>query len=129
MKGLVHFNLPQEEGGRFPFSQAVTDGNLLFVAGQVASDDPDWSGQPGDIEAETHRVMQRIGRVLATAGLCFGDVMRVGVYMTNLGDFALMNAVYRTYFSGHNLPARTCVGVAELLDQQVIEIDCVARLR
>jgi 2-iminobutanoate/2-iminopropanoate deaminase len=129
MKDLVHFNLPQEAGSRFPFSQAVSDGNLLFVAGQIASDDPDWSGLPGDIEVQTHRVMQRIGRVLATAGLDFGDVMRVSLYMTNLGDFELMNAVYRTYFSDPKLPARTCVGVANLLDKQVIEIDCVARLR
>jgi 2-iminobutanoate/2-iminopropanoate deaminase len=91
--------------------------------------DPDWSGLPGYIEVQTHRVMQRIGRVLATAGLDFGDVVRVSLYMTNLGDFELMNAVYRTYFSDPKLPARTCVGVANLLDKQVIEIDCVARLR
>lgn len=129
MKALVHFNLPEEAGLNFPFSQAVSDGNLLFVAGQVASDDPDWSGQTGDIEGETHKVMQRIGRILAAQRVGFEDVLRVGVFITNLDDFDRMNAVYRTYFLGPNLPARTCVGVANLLGQHVIEIDCVARLR
>ena len=123
-----HFELPEEQGADFPFSQAVTDGRLLFVAGQLASDDARWAGPAGNIEAETRAAMDRIGRVLAQAGAGFDDVLRVGVYMTDLRDFARMNAVYRSYFSSGAMPARTTVGVAQLLSGGVIEIDCVARL-
>ena len=67
-------------------------------------------------------------RCIAQAGVGFDDVLRVGVYMTDLRDFARMNAVYRSYFSSGAMPARTTVGVAQLLNGGVIEIDCVARL-
>jgi 2-iminobutanoate/2-iminopropanoate deaminase len=129
MSPLAYTVLPGEALDRFPFSAAVSDGNLLFVAGQVASDDPAWSAPAGDIVQETHAVMQRIARILAASGLRLEDVLRVGVFMTNLADFARMNAVYQTYFTGPHLPARTCVAVAQLLGAHVIEIDCVARLR
>jgi 2-iminobutanoate/2-iminopropanoate deaminase len=55
--------------------------------------------------------------------------MKVGVFMVDLGQFEAMNAVYRTYFPDGLLPARTCVGVASLLENALIEIDCVARVR
>ncbi len=129
MPFITCIDLPGDTPGRFPYSQAVASEGLLFVAGQLAGDEPGWSGPGGDIAAETHMALQRVGRILAAAGLGFEDVLRVGVLMTNLGDFATMNAVYRTFFTGPHLPARTCVGVAALLDGHVIEIDCVARLR
>lgn len=116
--------LPGDEG--FPFSQAVLDGDLLYVAGQLAADDAGWVG-PVSIEAETEAAMRRIGRILDAAGASFADVMRVGVFMVDLGQFEAMNAVYRTFFPIDRLPARTCVGVASLLENALIEIDCVAR--
>lgn len=126
---MEHIDLPGEAGA--PFSQAVRDGDLLFVAGQLAADDADWADimgvGPATIEAETERAMHRIGRVLAVAGATFDDVLRVGVFMTDLSEFERMNAVYRTFFSG-KLPARTCVGVATLLSGGLVEIDCVARV-
>lgn len=123
---MRHIVLPGDEG--FPFSQAVLDGDLLYVAGQLAADDAGWAG-PATIEAETAAAMNRIGRILAAAGTSFADVMRVGVFMVDLGQFEAMNAVYRTFFPDGRLPARTCVGVASLLDDALIEIDCVARVR
>lgn len=122
-----HFDLPEDAGAGFPYSQAVRQGDLLFVAGQLASDDAHWAGPAGDIEAETRAAMDRIGRVLAQAGARHDDIVRVGVYLTDLSLFARMNAVYRGYF-GTRLPARTTVGVAALLNGGLIEIDCVARL-
>ena len=120
--------LPGDPPGRFPFSQAVIHGGLIFIAGQMANDEPGWQGPAGDIEAETAMAMERIGRILASAGADFADVIRVGIFMTNLEDFARMNAVYRGYFAPGRFPARTCVGVAQLLRGAIIEIDCVARL-
>jgi 2-iminobutanoate/2-iminopropanoate deaminase len=111
-----------------PYSQGMHDGRWLFVAGQLPADDPAWRGPAGVIEAETRAAMDRIGRVLAAAGIGFDDVARVGIFMTDLDQFDRMNAVYRRYFSGPALPARTTVGVAKLLHGAMIEIDCVARL-
>lgn len=122
----THFDLP-DDGASSPYSQAVRDGDLLFVAGQLASDDPSWAGPNGSIEAETQAAMDRIGRILALAGAGHNDIIRVGIYMTDLSGFDRMNAVYRGYFQRHP-PARTTVGVAALLNGGMIEIDCVARL-
>lgn len=118
--------LPGDEA--FPFSQAVLDGDLLYVAGQLAADDIGWAGPP-TIAAETEAAMSRIGRILDAAGASFADVMKMGVFMVDLSQFEAMNAVYRTYFPDGRLPARTCVGVASLLENALIEIDCVARVR
>lgn len=123
---MRHIVLPGDEG--FPFSQAVLEGDQLYVAGQLAADDAGWVG-PATIEAETETAMSRIGRILYAVGASFADVMRVGVFMVDLGQFEAMNAVYRTYFPDGRLPARTCVGVASLLENALIEIDCVARVR
>lgn len=125
---MQFLELPGDPPGRLPFSQAVIHDGLIFIAGQMANDEPGWQGPVGDIEAETAMAMDRIGRILVAAGAGFADVMRVGIFMTNLEDFARMNAVYRGYFTPGHFPARTCVGVARLLRGAVIEIDCVARL-
>jgi 2-iminobutanoate/2-iminopropanoate deaminase len=124
---MEFFTLPEEGADRFPFSHSVICTGFLYVAGQLASDEPGWSG-PADIEAETRMAMDRIGRILAAAGAGFADIVRVGIFMTDLDDFDRMNAVYRAYFTAPRFPARTCVGVARLLRGGSIEIDCVARL-
>ena len=129
MTRLTAVELPEDGDADFPYSQGVHDGQWLFVAGQLPADDPAWRGPVGVIEAETRAAMDRIGRVLGAAGIGFNDVVRVGIYMTDLDLFERMNAVYRGYFSGPHLPARTTVGVAKLLHGAMIEIDCVARLR
>lgn len=117
-----------EDLHRFPYRQVVREGDLLFVAGQLACDDPAWGGPAGDIEAETAAVMARIGRLLAPFGAGLHDIVRVGIFMTRLSDFDRMNRVYLRHLDPLRLPARTCVGVAQLLDGAVIEIDCVARV-
>ena len=122
------FTLPGEDAAHFPFSHAARSGGFLFIAGQIASDEPSWTGPAGDIEAETRMAMDRIGRILAAAGSGFGDIVRVGVFMTDLDGFDRMNAVYRRYFKPPHFPPRTCVGVASLLTGSLIEIDCIARL-
>ena len=112
----------------FPFSHVVVSGDFLFVAGQLAADEPGYSGVDGDIEAETQIAMERIGRILRLAGAGFDNIVRVGIFMIDLAAFDRMNAVYRRFFAPPHFPARTCVGVARLLNGGMIEIDCVARL-
>ncbi len=112
-----------------PFSHAVVDGDYAFLAGQIASDATHREVKMGDIEDETRAVMELLGFVLAELGLDFGDVVRVNVYMTDLGRHGAMDAVYSTYFDALRPPARTCVGVTGVLGGGQIEIDCIARLR
>jgi 2-iminobutanoate/2-iminopropanoate deaminase len=112
-----------------PYSDAVLDGDTLYVAGQIAQDDPAWVGRQGTIEAETAAALARIGAILAASGFSFGDVVRVGIFMTDLAEFSRMNSVYRTYFAADAQPARTCVGVAQLLSGARIEIECIASKR
>lgn len=121
-------DFPGEDADRFPFSAGVRHGDLLFLSGQLATDDAAFPGPLGDIEAETRAAMERLGRVLAASGAGFADVIRVGIFMTDLTAFDRMNRVYRGFFPGPRLPARTCVGVASLLRGACIEIDCVARV-
>jgi 2-iminobutanoate/2-iminopropanoate deaminase len=110
-----------------PYSHAVAAGDLILVAGQIAADDPDFVGQLGKIEDETRAALDLIGRILEGFGAGFDDVLRVGVFMTDLAGFARMNEVYATYFHPGRQPARTCIGVRELLAGCSIEIDCIAR--
>jgi 2-iminobutanoate/2-iminopropanoate deaminase len=126
---MQYFDLSEERNNQFPYSQAVRCGDLIFVAGQLAADDPAFIPSTGDIESETRTALDRIGRILSLAGSAFEDVVRVGIFMTDLDEFDAMNATYRTYFTGSHLPARTCVGVSRLLAGGKIEIDCVARIR
>jgi 2-iminobutanoate/2-iminopropanoate deaminase len=121
-----HLTLPDLETGNAPYAHAVVTGETAHLAGFIAQDDPAWAGRRGTIEEETAAALDLMARVLAAAGFSLGDVVRVGVFMTDLGEFARMNAVYARYFPEGRRPARTCVGVASLLEGARIEIDCIA---
>jgi 2-iminobutanoate/2-iminopropanoate deaminase len=108
-----------------PYSPGITaEGRFLFVSGQT----PQRDGRVvlGTIEEETRLTLENIGSVLEAAGATFADVVRCGVFLTNLESFGAMNAVYETFFPEPR-PARTTVGV-DLLDGMQIEIDCVVAL-
>jgi 2-iminobutanoate/2-iminopropanoate deaminase len=108
-----------------PYSPGIiAEGRFLFVSGQT----PQRDGRVvlGTIEEETRLTLENIGSVLEAAGATFADVVRCGVFLTNLESFGAMNAVYETFFPEPR-PARTTVGV-DLLDGMQIEIDCVVAL-
>jgi|SRR6478735_678939 2-iminobutanoate/2-iminopropanoate deaminase len=109
------------------YSHAVVEGDRVYVSGQIAADRP--GGGPGDIETETRTCMELIVAILGELSLGFGDVLQVRVFMTDLREFERMDAVYATFLEPGCAPARTCVGVAEILAGCRIEIDCVARRR
>ena len=105
-----------------PYSPGIiAQGTFLYVSGQTPQRDGKLA--LGTIEEETRLTLDNIGRVLESAGASFADVVRCGVFLTDLESFGAMNAVYETYFPEPR-PARTTVGVA-LLDGMKIEIDCV----
>jgi 2-iminobutanoate/2-iminopropanoate deaminase len=107
-----------------PYSAALRAGNLLFVSGQIPLNAVG-DLEPGDITAQTRRVLDNVGALLAVAGLSLADVVRTTVFLADMNDFAAMNGVYQTYFSPP-FPARSTVQVARLPRDARIEIDAIA---
>lgn len=108
-----------------PYSQAIRAGHLIFAAGQTPIDPATGNLVEGEIETQTRRVLDNIKAVLAAAGSGLDKVVKTTVFMTNLGDFARMNAVYAEYFPA-NPPARSTVQVSALPKGAMVEIECVA---
>ena len=107
-----------------PFSQAVRAGDFLFLSGQVGQDSTG-ALAAGGVVAEARQIFANLGAVLAAAGKGFGDVVQVRIFLTDIGDFAAVNAVYAEHFEPP-FPARTTVAVAALPLGAAIEIDLVA---
>ena len=106
-----------------PYSPVYASGDLVYTAGQIGADA---SGTvPDGIEAQTRQALENVRLCLEAAGCSFGDVMKVNAYLTDMGNFAGYNAVYRETFS-EPFPARTTVGVA-LAPGFLVEIEAVAR--
>jgi 2-iminobutanoate/2-iminopropanoate deaminase len=110
-----------------PYSQAVVGppGELCFTSGQVGNDPGTGRLVAGGIEAETERALSNLEAVLAAGGLRFSDVVRVTIFLVDLGDFAVMNAIYARRLGGH-CPARSTVQVAALPLGARVEIDMLA---
>jgi 2-iminobutanoate/2-iminopropanoate deaminase len=109
-----------------PFSQAVEVGGFIYFSGQVGQDPATGKLVAGGIAAETERVFQNLSAVLKAASKSFDDVVRAGVFLTNITDFATMNGIYARYFS-QPFPARTTIGVAALPLGACVEIDLVVK--
>ena len=112
-----------------PYSHAVEVDGLVFVTGQLATDpDDDSRPLPDGVEAQTHKVMDNLRRVLEGIGLALANVVCVRIFLTQFArDYAAMNAIYASYFPAERLPARTTVGVTHLARGGTIEIDLVAK--
>ena len=108
-----------------PFSLAVRGGDALFVSGQVAQDPATGALIDGDVARQADQVLRNLAAVLEAAGKDLGDVVRVGVYLTDMGDFAAMNEVYLRHFQAP-YPARTAIGVAALPLGAAVEMDAIA---
>src|SRR5205809_968902 len=107
-----------------PFSQAIEVGGFLYFSGQVGQDPATGKVVEGGIVAETERVFRNLSALLKMAGKSLDDVARAGVYLTNMSDFAAMNAIYAQPFS-QPCPARTTIGVAALPLAVCVESDHV----
>jgi 2-iminobutanoate/2-iminopropanoate deaminase len=107
-----------------PFSAAVRSRELIFLSGLVAQDPATGDLVGHDVTAQTERVLRNLRAVLEAAGKTPDDVVRVGVYLTDMGTFGAMNAVYEKYFQPP-YPARTTICVAALPLGAAVEIDAV----
>jgi 2-iminobutanoate/2-iminopropanoate deaminase len=114
-----------------PYNQAiVATGKMLFVSGQIAID-PTTNKlvYDGDVVKQTEQVMANLKAILTAAGVTFEDVVKTGVYLKDMNDFATVNGIYARYFDEATAPARACVEVARLPKDVLVEIDCIAVIR
>ena len=109
-----------------PLSPAVRGEGSIYVSGQIATDPRTGKMIEGNVPAQTEQVFANLAIVLEAAGKTFADVIRAGVYLTDMADFTAMNEVYARHFSAP-YPARTCIAVAALPLGASVEIDLVVR--
>ena len=109
-----------------PFSQAIEVGGFLYFSGQVGQDPATGKVVEGGIVAETERIFRNLSAVLKAAGKRFDDVVRAGVYLTNMSDYVALNGIYAKHFS-QPFPARTVIAVAALPLGACVEMDLVVK--
>lgn len=107
-----------------PFSPAVRAHGLTFISGQVAQDPATGKLIEGDVGRQTEQAMRNLVGVLVAVAKDLDDVVRVGVYLTDMADYPKMNEVYAKYFNSP-CPARTAIGVAALPLGALVEIDAI----
>ena len=108
-----------------PYSQAVATGTLLFCSGQIPLAPHTGELVEGDVTDQTKQVLENLGAVLRAGRMTFGNVVKTTVFLTDLGDFAAMNAVYAVFFPNHQ-PARSTIQVAALPKGARVEIEAIA---
>jgi 2-iminobutanoate/2-iminopropanoate deaminase len=109
-----------------PFAQGIEVDGFIYLSGQVGQDPTTGKLVLGGIAAETERVFQNLSAVLKAAGKSFDDVVRAGVYLTNMSNYAAMNGIYAKHFS-QPFPARTTIAVAALPLGACVEIDLIVK--
>ena len=111
-----------------PYSQATRAGDTIYFSGQIPLDPATGELVGGDIAAQARRAFDNLAAVCAAAGGSLDDIARVGLYLTDLGQFAQVNAVMAEYFKAP-YPARSTIGVSALPKGAAFEVDAVMVLR
>lgn len=112
-----------------PYNQSIATNGTLYVSGQVAIDPQTGEMLQESIEVETKQVMHNVGSVLHAAGLSFGNIVMCNVFVTDMNDYAKINAVYAEYFNSDSAPARALVEVSRLPKDANVEISVIATLK
>jgi 2-iminobutanoate/2-iminopropanoate deaminase len=115
-------NAPRAIG---PYSQAIEANGFIFVSGQIPLDPATQQIVEGGVAEQTERVLNNLEAILKAAGSGLDKVVRTGVYLKDMGEFAAMNEVYARFFP-QSAPARSTVEVARLPRDVRIEIDVIA---
>ncbi len=108
-----------------PYSQAIQAGSFLFLSGQIPIDPTTGELVKGDIRQQTRQVLENIKGVLESEKLGMENVVKVTIFLRDIGNFIQVNEVYATYFPS-SPPARSTVGVARLPKDAEIEIEVIA---
>jgi 2-iminobutanoate/2-iminopropanoate deaminase len=102
----------------------ILRGDLIFIAGQGAHSHSQ-GDFPNDIETHTTKVMDSVKMLVEAGGGTMDSILQLTVYLTSIDNYDAMNKVFKTYFP-HGGPARTCVAVAALPGQSLVEVNCIA---
>ncbi|MCK9341984.1 MAG: RidA family protein [Synergistaceae bacterium] len=111
-----------------PYSQGVKAGGFLFLSGQIALDPKTMAVVEGDAVAQTEQVMKNMKEALGSQGLDFSDVVKTTVFIKDMNEFGRINEVYGRFFA-KDAPARSCVEVARLPKDVLVEIEAIALLK
>jgi reactive intermediate/imine deaminase len=121
-KQIIHTD--QAPAAIGPYSQAVRAGNTVYFSGQIPLDPATGNLVEGDITAQARRSFDNLKAVAEAAGGSLGDIVRLGLYLTDLGQFASVNAVMQEYFVAP-FPARSTIEVSGLPKGALFEVDAV----
>lgn len=121
-KIITSTNAPAAIG---PYSQAVEINNMVYTSGVIPINPEDGTLVTGDIKVQAERVLKSLSALLKDSGTSMEQVIKTTVFIKNMEDFAAMNEVYASYFTT-NCPARSCVEVARLPKDVLIEIEAIA---
>lgn len=111
-----------------PYSQGVKAGGFLFLSGQIALDPKTMTVVEGDAAAQTEQAMKNMKGALESQGLDFSDVVKTTVFIKDMNEFGRINEVYGKFFA-KDAPARSCVEVARLPKDVLVEIEAIALLK
>lgn len=110
-----------------PYSQAVKCGNVIYTSGAIPVDPSSGNVVAGGVAGQAEQAIKNLAEVLKGAGAGLENVVKTTVFIKDMNDFAVINEVYKRFFTS-NYPARSCVEVARLPKDVMIEIECIAVL-
>jgi len=122
---VVHSDYAPKAVG--PYSQAVAYAGVLYASGQIGLVAETGKLVADDVESQTRQVTQNLGAVLAEAGAELEDILKVNIFLTDMGDFPKVNEIYAAWLTQHR-PARATVAVAALPLGAKVEMDLIARI-
>ncbi|MDQ0300954.1 2-iminobutanoate/2-iminopropanoate deaminase [Salibacterium salarium] len=124
MKTIYTPNAPAAIG---PYSQGIIVNNIFYSSGQIPLT-PEGEMVEGDVREQTHQVFQNVKAILAEAGSSLESVIKATVFIKNMDEFPVINEIYGEYFDEHQ-PARSCVEVAKLPKNALVEIEVIALVK
>ncbi len=110
-----------------PYSQATVVGDTIYTSGQIPIDPKTGEIVSEHVKIQTKQSLENVKAILEAAGTTMDKVFKTTVFIKNMNDFASINEVYTTYFS-ENPPARSCVEVARLPKDVLVEIEVIAKI-
>ncbi|MDQ6958041.1 MAG: RidA family protein [Mariprofundaceae bacterium] len=127
MSSIISIHSEQAPKAVGPYSQAIRYDNVLYLSGQIGLV-PDTGKLAGDdLKSQAVQVMHNLEAILHEAGTAISDIIKAGIYLTDMGDFPVLNRLYADWLGEHR-PARATVAVAALPLDARIEMDLIARI-
>lgn len=121
---MIIINTDKAPAAIGPYSQGISINGMLFTSGQLGIN-PGTGALPEGVEAQTEQSLKNLDAILAEAGCVPSDVVKTTVFIKDMNDFPKVNRIYERYFGDHK-PARSCVEVARLPKDGLVEIEAVA---